>query len=171
MDIETFGEHNPKYYEFLFEFITHPQVRTLTFHDLELGNIPVIDDIVPSSWSTDAQHLNNGIPYPLWNHPGNPLHALLLSHMDLVEVYVDKTIDKVGEYEIFETLFLKSQHSCQLWWADGDDGRWSPQMIRKGLNLQREVIRNSPADVKELSTRITQRIERTIQFVSINSES
>ena len=170
MDMETFGEHNTGYYEFLFEFLTHPRVQTLTFRDLNLRRIPKVDKIIPSSWSTETHHLKKGIPYPLWDHPNNPLHSLILDHMDLIEIYVDGIIERMEDYEEFETLFLKSQHSCQLWWADGFEGRWSPSMVTKGLNLQMKVILNSPADVKEISERITKRIYRAIRYRSLNSE-
>ena len=168
MDMETFGEHNAHYEEFLFDFLNDPRVHTLTFSDIDFSDLQPTPEFIDSSWSTDLYHLREGVPYPLWNHPANALHALILDHMDIVEKYVESVVQDLDDqdFKVLEIVFLKSQHSCQLWWADGEQGRWSPSMVRKGLDLQRRVLANASNILKEISGKIIARVNRVIEFRS-----
>jgi predicted glycosyl hydrolase (DUF1957 family) len=140
-DMETFGEHNSDYWKFLLDLLSHPEIESVLYGDLEsIPNTEEISEIYSSSWSTEDNHVKEEIPYPLWDHPKNPIHTIQHAHLSIVEhIYEkEKGLGKLTNDELI--LYLKSAQSCQFWWADQDHGRWSPEIISKGMELQREAL-------------------------------
>lgn len=95
----------------------------------------------PSSWSTSAEDLKAGNPYPLWSSPGNVLHALLWDLVGLTIDLANKARDladtpesKRGALDA-RRLLDEALHSDQWWWASRRP-MWSPDMVLRGVMLQ-----------------------------------
>lgn len=143
MDWETFGEHHQDYIPFLIKMLnTITSVPVHDYLDSMIKNDKIVEvpleDLKPSSWSTEAIDITHGVPFPLWDNPTNTLHQLILVLMDILDQAVrfisvnDRPID-----------FYKSQQSCQLWWCS--EGRFGPSIIRRAISYQistLEIIRN-----------------------------
>ena len=164
MDLETFGEHHKKYYNFFFELAKYTEMKTLS---KRIGDFPLnkkIKTFLTSSWSTSDQDLENNIPLPLWNHPLNSIHQLQQSHINFLE-RVREFID-TGEW--FDD-YQSSLYSCQFWWASRD--WWSPELILTGLQLQRKSLvkmidglpKRSKQIIFNLSNDIIQRIIEIVE--------
>lgn len=142
MDIETFGEHHSGYMDFLFRVLD----KCTNFTGSELVDLMPdyeVTTIKSSSWSTSDQDLPIN-PFSLWATPKNALHSLLGIHFALLDSAEQLLINdyQVGKEnaEKFRSKRLRSQFSCQLWWASGD-GRWSPKIVQAGLEMQRDALR------------------------------
>ncbi|GAB4328405.1 MAG: hypothetical protein Kow0069_35600 [Promethearchaeota archaeon] len=149
-DGETFGHHVPKYErEFLaraVELVAQtPGVRMAFVSELlELFPERRPGRPVPSSWSTTFEDLRDGVPYPLWKHPDNPVHRLqykLLKALNGLVLLLGKvegspeTNGGVAEYARTARYFYDlGVHSCQFWWASMRPS-WSPNLILKGAEL------------------------------------
>jgi predicted glycosyl hydrolase (DUF1957 family) len=102
----------------------------------------------PASWSTTHDDLAAGVPYPLWQAPGNYIHKLQWEHVDialaLVEIAQAVADTPVSERhaEIARGLMDQALHSCQFWWASRRP-HWDINMIARGLNQQGDVVLNA----------------------------
>lgn len=102
----------------------------------------------PSSWSSTHEDLDNGVPYPLWQAPGNYIHKLQWEHVDIAQelmaVAQEVADTPVSERhaEIARWLFDAALHSCQFWWASRRP-HWDVNMISRGLDQQGEVVVNA----------------------------
>ncbi|MFW9852275.1 MAG: hypothetical protein ACFFDS_05000 [Candidatus Thorarchaeota archaeon] len=159
MDLETFGEHHKRYYNFFFELAKSTQMKTLS---KSIGEFPLnkkIKNFLTTSWSTSDQDLEDNIPLPLWNHPFNAIHQLQQSHISFLE-RVREFIEKDEWFDDYQS----SLYSCQFWWASRD--WWSPELILTGLQLQRKTLikmidglpKRSKQIIFNLSNDIIQRI-------------
>lgn len=115
-----------------------------------------------ASWSTTHDDLEAGVPYPLWQQPGNYIHKLQWEHVDLALQLV-ATAQEVADTaasqrhaEIARGLMDPALHSCQFWWASRRP-HWDINMIARGLDEQEAAILNAfrainlsqaPEDVK-----------------------
>ncbi len=150
MDGETYGHHIKGLIEKFFE----PLIAKINQDsDVKLVKIAEIPQYfsqekkvnpVPSTWSTTAEDLQQGVPFPLWSDPNNRIHNLQLTVMNHTLFLVGKaqryfTNDHkqpkeiITRYENARTWLDKGLHSCQLWWASGRPW-YSSEMILKGLN-------------------------------------
>ena len=105
-----------------------------------------------SSWSTSGDDLARGVPYPLWNDPGNAVHALLWRHLhlcvELVGIASRTQNPEARRYaDIARGLLDQALHSCQFWWASRRP-MWDLNMIDRGLAEQGAVILNAMKAVK-----------------------
>ena len=147
MDLETFGEHHDEYYEFFFELAA--MVDTITLSKCA-ANYPIsraITDITSSSWSTSEEDLEDIIPYPLWDHPANPVHQLQHIHLRL--------LDQIKQYLAngdWLDDYHAAQYSCQFWWASRYS--WGPELIHTGLKYQRNTLGKMIEDLSEDSQQI-----------------
>jgi hypothetical protein len=124
-------------------------LRVVTVSDL-LERFPCGAPVTPkaSSWSTSGDDLARGVPYPLWNEPGNEIHELLWRHlrlcMDLVDAAGDASVrtDAKRHADIARGLLDRALHSCQFWWASRRP-MWDINMIERGLAEQRAVVLNA----------------------------
>lgn len=138
MDLETYGEHLPHYYNFFFELAGN--TSTLLLSEL-LNNYSVneeIHSITPSSWSTSDEDQRRGIYFPLWDHPSNSIHQLLQLHLGLLKrakVLIKK--ENPDCWADFYKSYLKASYSCQFWWASHF---WSKDLVLQGLKFQRQVL-------------------------------
>jgi hypothetical protein len=102
----------------------------------------------PASWSTTHDDLDAGVPYPLWQAPGNYIHKLQWEHVDIAEQLVsvaqecaDTAVSK-RHAEIARGLLDPALHSCQFWWASRRP-HWDVNMIARGLDQQANVVLNA----------------------------
>jgi len=102
----------------------------------------------PCSWSTTHEDLDQGVPYPLWQAPGNYIHKLQWEHVDIAEELVrvametaDTAVSK-RHAEIARGLMDAALHSCQFWWASRRP-HWDVNMIARGLDQQANVVLNA----------------------------
>ena len=129
-----------------------------------LDHFPNADTIDPrpASWSTSHEDLAAGVPYPLWQQPGNYIHKLQWEHvgisLDLVTTAQEVADGVVSQRhaEIARGLMDPALHSCQFWWASRRP-HWDINMIARGLGQQGDVVLNAfrainlssaPEDVK-----------------------
>ncbi|MHA1687574.1 MAG: polysaccharide deacetylase family protein [Candidatus Heimdallarchaeaceae archaeon] len=138
MDLETYGEHLPNYYNFFFHLAE--QTDTLLLSEA-INQYPInneISDIVPSSWSTSNVDQGRGIYYPLWDHPLNAIHQLQQMHIKLLQnaKYMLKN-ESPGYWQDLAADYFAAQYSCQFWWAGN---WWSKELVLKGINFQRVVL-------------------------------
>ncbi|MBY9001657.1 MAG: hypothetical protein KGD64_12135, partial [Candidatus Heimdallarchaeota archaeon] len=147
MDLETYGEHHSDYYEFFFDLTK--RINTITVSEFLINyNIATpIDILYPTSWSTSDEDMHKQICFPLWNHPENAVHHLLLNHMELLSKTKARLSgrDGVDEYQA-------AHYSCQLWWASGlsiEHGFISEELILTGVNYQRLVLHTMANELEE----------------------
>jgi hypothetical protein len=115
-----------------------------------------------ASWSTTPDDLAAGVPYPLWQQPGNFIHKLQWEHVDLalqLTTRAQEVADTVVSHrhaDIARALMDAALHSCQFWWASRRP-HWDINIIARGLDQQMDVIVNAfrainlseaPEDVK-----------------------
>lgn len=96
----------------------------------------------PSSWSTSAADIAAGVPYPLWLHPDNQAHDLLWRHLDQtiwMVMEARRTAPDTEEYRSARGLLDRALCSDPSWWASRRP-HWSPGLVQRGLNLQREAL-------------------------------
>jgi alpha-amylase/alpha-mannosidase (GH57 family) len=101
-----------------------------------------------SSWSTTAEDLAQGNPYPLWRAPGNHVHTLQWQHVELC-LEVLYRAEAVADTErsrhftgIARALMDPALHSCQFWWASRRP-HWDINLIARGLYQQEQVLLNA----------------------------
>ena len=169
MDIETFGEHHESYWNFLFNLLSSPKLKVGTFNEvLASPSWLEIKKVFASSWSTENHERDHGIPFPLWDHPKNPIHAIQHAHFLLLRACVRSRYLSLSAVPTSQlVLYMKSMHSCQFWWASGN-GRWSPELIRKGFELQRACLNSFCHDegsalYLNLSDSLLERLEWALQ--------
>jgi len=164
MDAETFGHHIPgwerDFLTPLFAALTAavgtaptavpnpaptPEVHLVTLSEI-VDRLPAASVVVPrtASWSTTREDLDHHNPYPLWRHRGNEVHRLLWWHLEqalallnLAEQWRDP--DGTQDFAAARAVADRALHSDQFWWASRRP-HWSPAMVYRGLNMQRELI-------------------------------
>ncbi|HEY8491430.1 MAG TPA: hypothetical protein VIO14_10615, partial [Dehalococcoidia bacterium] len=101
-----------------------------------------------SSWSTTAEDLARGNPYPLWKDPGNHVHTLQWQHVDLCLELLERA-EAVADSarsrhfaSIARALMDPALHSCQFWWASKRP-HWDINLIARGLYQQEQVLLNA----------------------------
>jgi len=101
-----------------------------------------------SSWSTTADDLARGVPYPLWNDPGNPIHGPLWEHLALcieLQQQAEQCADNPPSQwhaSIARNILDTAVHSCQFWWASRRP-HWEVNMVFRGLTDQGQAALNA----------------------------
>ena len=162
MDAETYGHHirgwEEEFLGALYDAIAAPApagrtraargadasfIQPATLSEI-VDQFPAGAALVPrtSSWSTTQWDLDNLDPFPLWKHPGNTLQELLWRHLDHVfGMYAEarRIAPEAEETRIARALLDAAEHSDQFWWASRRP-HWSPTLIQRGLNMQRDAL-------------------------------
>ncbi len=101
-----------------------------------------------ASWRPTHDDLAAGVPYPLWQAPGNYIHKLQWEHVDIALALVEQAqqvadgAQSERHAEIARGLMDPALHSCQFWWASRRP-HWDVNMINRGLNQQGDVVLNA----------------------------
>jgi alpha-amylase/alpha-mannosidase (GH57 family) len=162
MDGETYGHHIPGWEEEflgrLYDAIASPaptgRSRAARGQDASFIHPATLSEIVDrfpagapltpraSSWSTTQWDLDNHDPFPLWNHPGNEIQDLLWRHLHHALALFNEARGLAPEAEetrIARVALDRAEHSDQFWWASRRP-HWSPALVQRGLNIQREAM-------------------------------
>ncbi len=128
---------------------TTQQVQTATISQLfELFPAGEVIDPKPSSWSTTAQDIDAGNPYPLWADKDSEIHRLQWEHMAIcletvsTAVGVADSDDSKHFAGIARGLLDRALHSCQFWWASRRP-MWDINLVHMGMIDQWRVIVNA----------------------------
>ena len=131
MDGETFGHHRKDAIDsflmpFLEEISLLENIRISTLDEI-LEAFPLKEvDLLSGSWSTTAEDLKHGEPFPLWNHSESSNHSNYWNLLNFVlENYRAERAEGVAE------AVDKMLYSCPLWWAS--PGRESFTQVRRGI--------------------------------------
>lgn len=156
MDGETFGHHHPGALDtFLAPFIEAMEKAG----DGRLSTVSEIVDsfpfrhghVVAGSWSTTAEDIARGIPFPLWDHPENPDHGALWKLLREVLGWAREC----GGQRV-ASLADRMLYSCPFWWASA--GRRSPTQVRRGVLA---ILRTALAALDE--TGEVERMDRVME--------
>ncbi|MBI2919199.1 MAG: hypothetical protein HYY01_14585 [Chloroflexi bacterium] len=127
---------------------TH-QVQSVTVSQLlELFPAGPGVDPKPSSWSTSAEDIEAGVPYPLWAHNGNEVHRLQWEHMTLCLQLCSAAGQHADNEEskhfagIARGLLDRALQSDQFWWASRRP-MWDINLIHVGLIDQWRAMINA----------------------------
>ncbi len=163
MDWETFGHHDRKpnppqdrlnnFLKKFFEKISRSGTFQMTTPDELITRFPKKDIFVPDgSWSTSDDDCRQGIPYPLWLHPGNEFHLVMKQLNNLALSVFSKTKNKKTK-----ELLDKCLYSCQMWqWSYGNR-----EIAKLGLEIFREIFSREdvPEEDREKGWRLINKIE------------
>ncbi len=156
MDGETFGHHikgwEAKFLDAAYSRLEeeklhgHERIRMVQPGEL-ISLVPMGEPLVPraSSWSTTVDDIHQNNPYPLWNAPGNELHAAQWRYVGHVVALTELACKAACTDESREAAKFADErlqpalHSCQFWWASRRPW-WSPVMIYRGLLLLQETL-------------------------------
>jgi alpha-amylase/alpha-mannosidase (GH57 family) len=128
---------------------TAQEVQTVTISQL-LETFPPgeVIDPKPSSWSTSAEDIEAGNPYPLWADKDNELHRLQWEHLAICMDMCSKASEVADSEEsrhfagIARGLLDRALHSDQFWWASRRP-MWDINMIHLGLMSQWRILVNA----------------------------
>lgn len=158
MDGETFGHHIPLYEKtFLkrvLDFITEDEkIQVVFISDLDKYFPITKRNVTPreSSWSTSYEDIKAEISYPLWKHPDNSVHKYywkfmkslnnLMNLVDNTDLTMNWEVEKY--YRTSRFFYDKGIYSCPVWWANPQNGIWSPNLIYKGIELLMKASLNA----------------------------
>lgn len=128
---------------------TAQEVQTVTISQL-FDTFPPgeVIDPKPSSWSTSAEDIEAGNPYPLWAAQDNELHRFQWEHLAICVDMCSKATEVADSEEskhfagIARGLLDRALHSDQFWWASRRP-MWDINMIHLGLMAQWRVLVNA----------------------------
>ena len=101
-----------------------------------------------SSWSTSADDIQAGNPYPLWNSKENVIHQLQWQHLKIAIELTRKAEKGAGNEsaknyaDLARGLLDRAMQSDQFWWASRRPW-WDINLVNRGLMQQREVVFNA----------------------------
>ncbi len=124
-------------------------VQMVTVSEL-LDLFPAGQTIEPkaSSWSTSAEDLAAGSPYPLWLDKGNEIHRLQWEHTNICIELAHRAKERADNDEsrryadIARGLLDRALHSDQYWWASRRP-MWDINLIHRGLTQQSAALVNA----------------------------
>jgi alpha-amylase/alpha-mannosidase (GH57 family) len=125
------------------------EIRVVTISQL-LELFPAGSYVEPraSSWSTSAEDIQAGNPYPLWNSKENLIHQLQWQHLKIAIELTRKaeraaSNDAARNYaDLARGLLDRAMQSDQFWWASRRP-MWDINLVNRGLMQQREVVFNA----------------------------
>ncbi len=158
MDGETFGHHIPHYEKTFLKKVLDlinedEKIQIVFISDLD-KYFPISKrKVIPreSSWSTTYEDIIAKIPYPLWKHPDNNIHKYywkftkslnnLMSLADKIDLTINWDVENY--YNTSRFFYDKGIYSCPVWWANPQNGMWSPNLINKGIELLMKAALNA----------------------------
>ncbi len=158
MDAENLGHHRPGAEKAWQALITLPDVQTLTVSEyLRFPGTSADCVPVPTSWSTDSHDVAKNIPYPLWDHPENPVHQALRSLARTAQATLLVQAGRAGYTEARERLD-RALASDVYWWASMRPWWDAPIVRRETSKLARSLdpLRLSPDPLASAWQRVDQ---------------
>ncbi|MFH0853507.1 MAG: hypothetical protein V1853_03815 [bacterium] len=145
-DGENLGHHRIGTDRIWEQLVTDPEVVTCTYSEaVEKFSKEVDFDIQPCSWSTRTEDIKQGAPYPLWQHPDNPIHQLQWSLTKLVIDAVNQAEKKSDRsFKKARALLDEALASDQYWWASATPW-WSMDIVIQGAERLGFVIKTLQA--------------------------
>ncbi len=162
-DGENLGHHRPGTDKLWERLVTDPRVTMTTLSDfIRDEKTERVIDLRPSSWSTRLEDLEANVPFPLWDHPENPIHQLQWSLSRLVIDAVLRNEQTAGEgHEAARPLLDEALASDQYWWASATPW-WSVEIIQASARRFQAVIEplktlpnTERVEIAELADRIS----------------
>lgn len=145
MDGETFGHHRPGMEQFLFDLLSHNQIKTVAVNDLlELFPQREMTEPRPSTWAVTEEDMERGEPYARWHRKDNEIQQL---QWDLTNLAIS-VVERTPEDENIRLMLDRAVHSDQYWWASARPW-WSLEMIERGAFELRQIILNSAKSSNE----------------------
>ena len=154
MDAETYGHQLPGWErEFLaptYEILSSRNFAGRTVKMVKPSDLltlfPAGGRVRPlaSSWSTSADEIGGGDPFPLWKSPNNEVHALQWRLVDVVIALTETALRLAGDEEsrryadLADRALQPALQSCQFWWASRRP-MWEPILVYRGLALLEET--------------------------------
>lgn len=142
-DGENLGHHSPQMDNRFEEIIKHPGIKMLTHS--ELFSVCAFHKHVhprASSWSSRPQDLKRGIPYPLWQYPGNTLQKIQWSISNTTLRFVRQR--KNEKYRKAQILLDQALSSDQYWWASAMPW-WGVEELLRGTTLYLSAVEAIPS--------------------------
>lgn len=139
-DGELYGHHHNDFQKYFIKSLRQKNIQTLTLSEyLRLLPKKAVF-ILPktSSWETTETELKNRVPFALWNHPKNSVHAALWK-MIRYAIRVVRKNKKDQNYLWAQDHLDRALASCTSWWASEKKPdvfspiSWNPDEIEKGL--------------------------------------
>jgi hypothetical protein len=130
------------------------EIRVVTLSQL-LELFPAGSYVEPraSSWSTSADDIQAGNPYPLWNSKENLIHQLQWQHLKIAIELTRKAEKGAGNdsaknyADLARGLLDRAMQSDQFWWASRRP-MWDINLVNRGLMQQREVVFNAYKSIR-----------------------
>ena len=174
-DLETFGEHQHRYEDFLKHILVNSDAYTVS----DLNSFPTeeLKKFHASSWSTSQEDLYRDIPYPLWAYPGNSIHEILNIHSTILSETLNFLVENRNDEELevrrAQKAVAKAQYSCQTWWASTKD-HFSKDLIKDGFEAQKKALETTVkvigtkyphSIIKATSDQLEERLFRNLQRI------
>ena len=142
-DGENLGHHSPLMDNRFEEIVEHPSIRMLTHSELfRICSIRKRVSPRASSWSSRPQDLKRGIPYPLWQYPGNALQKIQWDITNEALRFV--RWGKNEKYGTAQTLLDQALSSDQYWWASAMPW-WGVEELLGGTILYLRAVEAIPS--------------------------
>jgi len=142
-DGENLGHHSPLMDNRFEEIVEHPSIRMLTHSELfRICSIRKRVSPRASSWSSRPQDLKRGIPYPLWQYPGNALQKIQWDITNEALRFV--RWGKNEKYGTAQTLLDQALSSDQYWWASAMPW-WGVDELLRGTSLYLRAVEAIPS--------------------------
>jgi hypothetical protein len=161
-DVEVFGHHQKDRWRLLSEIYDYPKISSITTAHVT-GDTFIKRATMPSSWSTTKEDIEQGIFYPLWSHPKNPIHQILWRLLHLVLEEVKASGDEELRVEMDQFLCSCPFFWCSLrpWWYGEIAEDFSEQLLEtlenvdgislKTLNRAQNLRYRIYKEIKELN--------------------
>lgn len=140
-DGEVYGHHRPGQERLLEEAFGDAQTTTVTVSEL-LDLFADREEVEPleSSWSAWEDEMDQGVPYPQWHDPSNPIHELQWQLARLALETLEASDNDSAAHLVARQLLDEGLHSCQWWWASCRPW-WDTGMVDRGAALLVEAVK------------------------------
>lgn len=135
MDAETFGHHRIGHERFLLEVMDSLDPRQIKFELISelLSKYDTVEDVdlIPCTWASSANDLDNGSQFLSWRDKDSTIHGYQWELLNLVLDAVHETPESVAGYDAIRRSMDEALSSDQFFWASGKPW-WSLEMIEVG---------------------------------------
>lgn len=151
-DAELYGLRHEDPTGELEKVLSRPELETKTISQFINKQKPEEVNILPCSWESLKEELNNNEPYILWNGKNNRIQTSLWKLANLALSLLENNKDDTN-YTWARWHLVRGLASCTFWWASAKDFKhnfgpyaWNPDETERGLE---ELIRSIRSLEKE----------------------